>query len=237
MIAPKSGAIVLAGGTSSRMQDYNQPKQFLPLGDQPLIAHSLQQFDRHPWIQHLVVAIADGEESPYIDLLRAIPLSRPLQVVIGGTTRQHSSFNSLQALHHLDNDIALVAIHDAARPFISQDMISQGLDLAHKHGAAEPSVPVTDTIVRQQGATIAEALKRDELVAVQTPQCFQFDLIWQAHQQAQTQSITDTSDDALLIHRLGYTVHLFEGSLDNFKVTHPDDYAKAKDYAASRTRP
>lgn len=227
----KAIAIILAGGVGSRMQGYDQPKQFLPLAEKPLIVHSLQAFDQHPDIQELLVTLPDGILSPYAHLLTEQAFTNPLTIIPGGATRQESSYNALEwiATHRPSTDI--VAIHDAARPFVCERIISEGLSLAHQQGACEPSIPVTDTIVRNHQQKLDQALDRNTLVAVQTPQCFRYALIWEAHQQALTNKQLDSSDDALLVHRLGHTVHLYEGSVDNIKITYLKDYQYAQLYA------
>ena len=118
-----------------------------------------------------------------------------------------------------------VMIHDGARPFLTTDLIGEGLEAAEKTGAAVAAVPVTDTIkLADDNGLVVNTLQRDELWAAQTPQIFRFDIIAQAYKEL----TAEVTDDAAVVEQLGYRVKLYMGDYNNIKVTTPQDLALAK---------
>jgi 2-C-methyl-D-erythritol 4-phosphate cytidylyltransferase len=142
----------------------------------------------------------------------------PTVVVPGGARRQDSVRNGLDALGPCD----WVAVHDAARPFATRDLLLRTLDAAQPTGAAVAAVPVKDTIKRVRDGAVLQTLPRAELWAVQTPQVFRADLLARAHH-----ATDDATDDAALVERLGIQVRVAQGAYDNIKITTPDDLALA----------
>jgi len=150
----------------------------------------------------------------------------------GGATRQASVHSGLEALAGEAPDIVL--IHDAARPFVSQDVISRAIEAAKRTGAAIPVIAVADTIKLVDGAGNVEATpERARLRIAQTPQAFRFDVILDAHRRAAREGRSDFTDDAALAEWAGLTVATFEGDVANMKMTTPEDFLREEARLAS----
>ncbi|WP_117155654.1 2-C-methyl-D-erythritol 4-phosphate cytidylyltransferase [Paraliobacillus quinghaiensis] len=214
-------AIVLAAGMGKRM-DMVQNKQFLMLKDKPLIIHTLTVFEKDPWCDSIVLVIQPTEQERIVALLSNYSFATPIKLIEGGKERQDSAFLGLRALQISDK---LVFIHDGARPFVAQKDLHKLARVANEHHAALLAVPVTDTIKQRNGKRL-KTLDRERLWAAQTPQAFQYDLIWRAHQVARQSSYVCT-DDASLVERLGHPVEIVEGNYKNIKLTTPEDIKKA----------
>jgi 2-C-methyl-D-erythritol 4-phosphate cytidylyltransferase len=157
-------------------------------------------------------------------------LSKVKAVVAGGDSRQLSVYNGLQAVKEIaknDNDIIL--IHDAARPLISQKIISDNIKACQEFGAVDTVIKASDTIISSADAQVINNIpNRSELYQGQTPQTFKLSIILEAHEKAKSGLIPNVTDDAKLVLSLGKDVHLVEGSKQNFKITTFDDLMMLK---------
>jgi len=220
-------ALIPAGGVGARVGSLT-PKQFLALGDGPILAATLRHFARHPAIGAIVVA------APHAFLGRARRAARGLgrraeiTVVAGGSTRQESVWLALQAA---PADTALVVVHDAVRPFIGRALIDAVLQAARDGGAAICALPVADTVKRVRDGRVEATVDRTDLWTVQTPQAFHVEVLREAHEKARRDGIVGT-DDAALVERLGQSVTVVRGLEGNIKITTPGDLRRAR--AASR---
>jgi 2-C-methyl-D-erythritol 4-phosphate cytidylyltransferase len=212
------GAIIVAAGSSQRMGDVD--KNFAPLGGKPLLAWSVDICQKCALVQQIVIAL--NKEG--LELGQKLKENRSWSKVtlcLGGTRRQDSVREGLCRIV----DCNWVMIHDGARPFLTLDLIEQGLKMATKTGAAIAAVPVNDTIkFADDNGVVKETLQRDKLWAIQTPQIFKFDMITKAYEELPT----EITDDAAAVERLGYKVKLYTGAYDNIKVTTPKDLALAE---------
>ena len=218
---PRTAAIIVAAGRGLRAGP-GGPKQFRSLGGRTVVAHSLDAFCRHPdigWVQP--VCHADDRE-PFTAATLGLTYLAP---VSGGATRQASVCAGLKALAKLTPDIVL--IHDAARPFVSDAVITRAIAAAQKTGAAIPTVAVADTIkqVDASGHVVGTPARADLRIA-QTPQSFDFARILAAHERAARDGRDDFTDDAALAEWAGLTVATFEGDHLNMKLTTPEDFAR-----------
>ena len=212
------GAIIVAAGSSQRMGDVD--KIFAPLGGKPLLAWSVDTCQRCDLVQLIVVALNDSSLEPGQKLKRERGWSK-VTLCLGGARRQDSVREGLRKL----KDCNWVMIHDGARPFLTSDLIRQGLEVATETGAAIAAVPVKDTIKLADGnGLIRKTLQRDELWAIQTPQVFTFDIIAEAYRSL----LVEVTDDAAAVEQLGYKVKLYTGAYNNIKVTTPKDLALAR---------
>ncbi|MFH1874668.1 MAG: 2-C-methyl-D-erythritol 4-phosphate cytidylyltransferase [Pseudomonadota bacterium] len=213
------GVIIAAGGIGQRMGG-NRPKQFLEIAGQPIIHHTLQVFQNMEEVKEVVIVLAK-------DYVESFQYQGPKhwQVIPGGKQRQDSVSNGLKVI---SDNCEVVLIHDAARPFISQDLIKQVAKQALNHGAAILACPIKETIkmVNSQN-TIIETIDRSKLWAAQTPQGFELKLFRKAMQAANEAGYVGT-DDASLVERLGNKVHLVEGDSRNIKITTPEDLVIAE---------
>lgn len=207
----KIAALIVAAGSGERFGG-NVPKQYLPLLGKTILQRSVEAFRG---IATDIVIVVNPDHTGTVDF----------KTVAGGSTRQQSVQNGLVALRAAQPDIVL--IHDAARPLVSQRLITQLIEAAEKSGAAIPALPVTDTIKRN-----GKTESREGLYTVQTPQTFRFDLIDSLHQKYSDKSLTD---DAALCEADGHPVIFVNGQPDNIKITHPADLIRAEQYLLSRT--
>ena len=207
----KLSVIITAGGTSSR---YGKKDKLLEkLNGKEVILHSIEAFlPLNPY--EIIVSTTENLEQYIKELTKHIP---NIKFVRGGNTRQASIFNALKDCEKPD----MVAIHDAARPLIKQKDIQNCIDKASKTQAAIIAVKAIDTIKKtNETGKIIETPNRSNLWTVQTPQIFDFNLIFNAHQKLEGQSF---SDDSGMLESLGVDVYIVEGSYSNIKITTPKD--------------
>lgn len=237
-------AVVPAGGRGTRIGD-ETPKQFLQLGEVPLLVHALRVLESNKTICEIVVVVPhDAVTYCQKELLPQFTFSKISKVISGGTRRQDSVWNGLQAV---DGRTEIVLVHDAVRPFVTDTMVEKVVDGAKAHGAAIVAIPLHDTIKRAApDGMIETTLDRQQLWLAQTPQAFGIELLREAHQLSQ-QADVEATDDACLVERIGHRVSIVNGSTDNIKVTRPEDLIMGEailrlrtsetGLAASRNRP
>ncbi len=222
-----NAALVVAGGSGQRLGG-GVPKQYLALGGRPLLAHSLAALDRHPRVGPVRVVIRPEDRALYDAAAADFELLAP---VAGGETRQDSVRLGLESL--AQNGPTNVLIHDAARPLVSHAIIDRVLDSLTESTGAIAAVPLADTLKLGPSGTIRRTIGRGGLWRAQTPQGFRFDAILGAHRAASGKA--GFTDDAAVAEAAGASVALVEGSEDNFKVTGPDDLARAEAILAARS--
>ncbi|QJD94463.1 2-C-methyl-D-erythritol 4-phosphate cytidylyltransferase [Mucilaginibacter robiniae] len=217
--AQKAYAIIVAGGSGTRMQSA-VPKQFLLLNGKPVLMHTLHAFSQSTYKPELIVVLPETYHSYWRELCNEHHFTITHQVVSGGATRFHSVKNGLD---EVDTN-SLVAIHDAVRPLISTTIIDDAYEQAMVKGSAIVCVQSRDS-VRQVKENKSESLLRDEIYLVQTPQTFQAQILKQAYSYSYQESFTD---DASVVEKAGHAIHIIPGSYNNFKITFPDDIAIAE---------
>ena len=224
-------ALIVAAGSGSRMGNADKPKQFLPIYGKPLMIHTIEAFEVHDEIDALVVVTNEA----YIDQVKVwckqYDLGKIKAVVAGGDSRQISVHNGLQAVKAISKDPKndIVLIHDAARPLISQRIITDNIRVCEKYDAVDTVIKASDTIVRSVNEeTISDIPARNELYQGQTPQSFKLSLILDAHEYVKTHEVNNVTDDCKLVLSLGKEVRLVEGSKQNFKITTFDDLMMLK---------
>ncbi len=215
----KKYAIIVAGGTGTRMQG-EVPKQFMLLSGKPVILYSVEAFRAYdPFVQIILVLHPD-----YLDFWNKLCLEFkiiiPFELAKGGKTRFESVSNGLKLIH----EDGLVAIHDAARPVIQSGFISGLFSATATYGSAIPAVTINDTIRVIDGDTSHQA-DRTFLRAIQTPQVFRVSEIQRAYTQPYQHIFTD---DASVMEAAGFQVNLAEGLQENIKITHIQDFALAE---------
>ncbi|MEQ9144723.1 MAG: bifunctional 2-C-methyl-D-erythritol 4-phosphate cytidylyltransferase/2-C-methyl-D-erythritol 2,4-cyclodiphosphate synthase [Parvibaculaceae bacterium] len=219
-------ALIVAAGRGTRAGD-GLPKQYRPVGGQPLLRHCLTAFDAHPRIDQVLTVIHPDDMALFE--AAAKDLSSVSAPVFGGSTRQASVLAGLEALAASSPDCVL--IHDGARPFVDAALIDRVIEALETHDGALPCLAVTDTLRRDEHGLAGETVDRSGLVRAQTPQGFRFASILTAHRAAPQDSFTD---DVALAAASGLTVHLVTGSEDTFKVTEPQDFDRAEQYLLAR---
>ena len=214
----KVAAIIVAGGSSTRMGGTD--KLTLDLCGRTVLSRTLQAFEDCGSIDHVILVASKARASEYAAIISREGFSKVKKVCTGGKRRQDSVAAGLSALGGCD----YVIVHDAARPFVTQEMMEAAIGAVAETGVAIAAVPVIDTIkMAHDDGTVASTIPRHKLWAVQTPQIFDTELLKKAHA-----TITDdVTDDASMAERLGSRVKLFTGSHDNIKITMPTDISVA----------
>jgi 2-C-methyl-D-erythritol 4-phosphate cytidylyltransferase len=217
------GVVIVAAGCGVRLGG-SQPKQYLPIAGVPMLLRAIRPFSSHPDVRQVVVVLPpDDTAGPPAWL--APHVGAGLCLAAGGAQRSDSVANGLAAL---DSACGIVLVHDAARPFVSRDLLDAVIAAARAGEGAVPALPVADTLKQSDdGGHVARTVSRDGLWRAQTPQGFPRELLARAHARAKADGVTGT-DDAFLVERLGGTVRLVAGDPRNVKITTADDLALAE---------
>ena len=209
------------------------PKQFLSLGGEPLIVHSLRILQAADTVDEIILAVPKSDLDYCInELVKQHGFSKVTRVVAGGVERQDSV---RRALEQVTEETEIVLVHDAVRPFLTGQMVSDVIAKADKHGAAIIALPMRDTVKRVgSDQVIQRTVDRHPLWLAQTPQAFRRQWLQEAHRKAHAEGIRAT-DDAYLVEWLGHSVMVVEGSGENIKVTRPEDIVIGEAILASRS--
>lgn len=224
---PSCAAVIVAAGQASRMGGVD--KITAQLAGMPVLCRTLEAFDHNEMVDEVVVVAKAEKLEPISSLCAAYPKVR--LVVPGGATRLESVRAGVSAV---SEKIKFVAVHDGARPLVSDDVISNTIAKAIKFGAAAPAVHVKDTIKVSQSGAVDATPDRRKLFAVQTPQVFDCDLLKAALQNAVDKHL-DVTDDCSCVEALGMNVQLTDGSEENIKITTPLDLDLAELILKKRT--
>ncbi len=215
------GLVLAAAGTGSRFGS-DTPKQFLSFEGKPLYLHALEHFSS--FFEVAVLVLPEGWEEKVETQVQSLSYRERLILEIGGPQRQDSVY---QGLNRLGEEIEIVLVHDAARPFTSTELISSLIEQTRQHEACVPVLPVADTLKEVSDGRVVRTLDREGLSMVQTPQGFEINLLKRAFQQAIQDGFYGT-DEATLVERLGSPVHVVAGETSNLKVTCKEDLGARK---------
>jgi 2-C-methyl-D-erythritol 4-phosphate cytidylyltransferase/2-C-methyl-D-erythritol 2,4-cyclodiphosphate synthase len=214
-------ALIVAAGRGSRAAgEDGRPKQYCPIGGVPILARTIAAFAAHPAVDDILVVI-HPEDAAFYQAASQAHAGRLRKAVAGGARRQDSVRAGLEAL--ASDAPSSVLIHDAARPFVSTELISRVIGSLDAHQAALPCLPVTDTLKWVARGQVVGTAERDQLWRAQTPQGFRFDAILAAHRAAAREPAREFTDDAGVAEWFGLDVALVEGSEDNRKLTTAED--------------
>jgi 2-C-methyl-D-erythritol 4-phosphate cytidylyltransferase/2-C-methyl-D-erythritol 2,4-cyclodiphosphate synthase len=215
------GAVIVAAGTGSRAGG-EKPKQYQVIGGRPVVWWALKSFCDHPSIAHIQPVIGAGQDDLFASATQGLTIDPP---VIGGETRQESCRRGLEAIaRHQETHIL---IHDAARPFVSADLISRVIAGLQQHQSAIPGLAIADTVKKAPFGTIERTIDRTGLWTVQTPQGFAFEAIRAAHEKAIETGQSSLTDDAAVAELAGLEVAIIPGDAENRKMTTAADLAEA----------
>ncbi|HTD41873.1 MAG TPA: 2-C-methyl-D-erythritol 4-phosphate cytidylyltransferase [Mucilaginibacter sp.] len=212
--------IIVAGGSGSRMHSA-VPKQFLILNDLPVLMHTINAFYHCQTKPQIIVVLPIDSHDYWNKLCKVHRFEVPHQLVSGGETRFHSVKNGLALI---EDDNAIVAVHDAVRPLISYEIIDESFECATLYGNAIVAIKSRDS-VRQIKDNRSVSLVRDEIYLIQTPQTFQIAQLREAYLQPYQSYFTD---DASVVEQTGVNINLIGGSYQNIKITYPEDIAIAE---------
>lgn len=210
-------AIIPAAGSSRRMGGEN--KLLIPLNGIPILVYTLQAFHDCDFVDKIILLCKEEDITEYFSICKEYDLYKVFKIAKGGKTRTESV---LAGILNCPDETKWVAVHDAARPFITEEIISDTIKKAQLFGAAAPIVPIKDSIKRVENGKIIENIERDTLAAVQTPQVFEKDLLKKALEQVISDQFPVT-DDCSAVEHLGIQVTTTQGSYENIKITTPED--------------
>lgn len=225
-------AIILAGGKGSRMGNSETPKQYLQLGEKPIIVHTVEKFFVNSAFEQVIVLTPKAWVSHTQNMLKKdLGETNRVTVIEGGATRNDTLQNAIAHIEKnfgLDDDTIIVT-HDAVRPFVTHRIIEENIEAALKYGACDTVIPATDTIVESQnGSTISTIPDRSKMYQGQTPQSFRAKKLMEVYARL-TDEERETLTDACKIFAIkGEPVHLVDGEVFNIKITYPYDLKVAK---------
>lgn len=216
-------AVVVAAGRSRRMA-VTAPvnKMLLEARGRTVLVWTLSIFERSPDVSRIYVTASEEDVGRYEALIAAAGLGKVAQVVVGGDERQASVYRALQAVRDGEGGDPLVAIHDGARPLLSDERLAEVLRAAEDSQGALLCVPAKETLKRVREGHVVETVVREEMMVAQTPQVFGLGALLRAHATAQEDGFKAT-DDASLIERAGGRVRVVIGDYENIKITTPED--------------
>lgn len=205
-------ALIIAGGSGQRMH-LDIPKQFVNVNDKPIIIYTLEQFENHPDIDKILVVCLDGWHEILKAYAKQYSISKLAWVVSGGKTGHQSINNGIDFLADICSDDDIVMIHDAIRPLISSEIISDCIVKCKLFGNGVSAIPCVDTMLMTEDKIKSNiSISRDKIMRVQTPQAYRFGLIHQAYQTAKEKGITDCVYANTLLIELGETLYFAVGS-------------------------
>ncbi len=215
-------AIIVAAGSGQRFGS-DIPKQFVEIGGKPIILHSIERFADCESVSEIIVVLSSDEVERFPERLNRTLVEKVAKIVAGGSTRAGSVLAGLNAA---DPRTEIVAVHDGARPMITDDEIKRVIDAATESGAACLTAPVTDTIKIVEEGWITHTVDRRMLRRAMTPQAFKYSILREAFEGV---DLTDQiTDECYLVEKLGYRIASVPGGSRNIKITHAEDLDLAR---------
>ena len=225
---PHCSVVVVAAGSSERM---GGDKMLMTLGAKPVIIRTLMAFQKSPMVDDIVVVTKREKITAIADMIKLYDITKVTQVISGGATRVESSLAGVSAVRR---GAKLIAIHDGARPLVSQELIERVVKEANEHISAVPVLQSTDTLKRVDSrGVIVEGIDRASVFRVQTPQVFDADIIKGALTKAVEKRLPIT-DDCSAVDMMGFSTYTVEGDAGNIKLTLPEDMVLAEAILKSR---
>lgn len=218
-------AIIVAAGQGKRM-NVGVNKQYIILKGKPILAHTINIFESSPLVKEIIVVVGENEkEKCNKDIINAYDFKKVKALVTGGESRQQSMYNGLKAV---SQNADIVITHDGARPLLEEELLEKSIKETINYGGTVVGVTVKNTIkMVDSDGFIKSTLQRDLLWNIQTPQCFSYNILLEAHNKAIKDGFIGT-DDAMLVEHIGYPVKLVKGNDDNIKITTQEDLVQAE---------
>lgn len=216
-------ALIIAGGSGNRMHQ-DIPKQFITVNEKPVIVYTLEAFESHPEIDGIVVVCIKGWEQVLLAYAKQFNISKLKFIVPGGENGQASIRNGVYELEKQFNYNDLVLIHDAIRPLVSAEIISDCIRVANSYGNATTVIPCAEAMLQtEDGISAIGSYPRDNLKRTQTPQAFRIGDICELHRAALQAGITNSVASCTLMIEMGKQVYFSSGSEKNIKLTTVED--------------
>ena len=198
-------AVIFAGGTGTRMNTKSRPKQFLEMHGKPVLIYTLEHFQNHPQIDHIILVSLAAWLDYAAELVKKFSITKVSAIVPGGSTGQESIYHGIKKAHELYGDKNIVLIHDGVRPLIDKETITIFLKS------------------KKQGE-VGEIFDRSSCFMAKAPQCFTLGDIYEAHQKAIQEDLLNFIDSASLMQHYGLKLYTVEGHAENIKITTPVDF-------------
>jgi 2-C-methyl-D-erythritol 4-phosphate cytidylyltransferase len=218
-------AIIFAGGTGKRMNTKSKPKQFLEMHGKPVLIYTLENFQKHPLIDHIILVCLESWMDYAAGLMKKFGITKVVKIIPGGTTGQESIFHGIKEAEKLYGGNNIVLIHDGVRPLINEETITKCLTCVQKNGNAITTTPAIETIfVNGQNGQVGKIFNRSNCAMARAPQCFYLQDIYRAHLKAQSENRNDFIDSAMLMQHYGADLYMVDGPVENIKITTPTDF-------------
>lgn len=224
----KNYAIILAGGIGSRMGG-PMPKQFLSLNDKPVIVYTLENFERNPNVDGIVIVCVKDWIQHLREILCEYKISKVVDIINGGKTGHDSTRNGIFYLKNKISNDDFIIIHDAARPILPQKAINEMLRIAHEKGNASLAIPCYETVLyTDDGESGNRQLDRSEIMRIQTPQAYKYGPMIKLYEKAEKKNKHDFVYADLVLVYYGETVYFSKGFANNIKITRKEDVPLCK---------
>lgn len=224
--------VILAGGKGTRMGNVEKPKQFMEIGNKPIIVHTIEKFAMNAEFENILVLSPKQWIKHTEDLIRKyIPTDDRIQVIEGGVTRNDTIMNAISYIERLGrlNDDTIIVTHDSVRPFVTHRMLEENIRYAKEYGACDTVIPATDTIVESvDHQSISHIPDRSTMYQGQTPQSFKAKHLKEIYESLAVQEKEILTDACKILVIKGEHVHLVEGEESNIKITYPYDMRVAE---------
>ena len=216
-------ALILAGGIDKRFQ-MDIPKQFVSVNNRPVIIYTLESFQQHPDIDEIIVTCLDGWQEMVRVYCKQFNISKLREIIPGGRDAQESTYRGLQLLQKRMGQGDIVIVHDAIRPLVSAEIITDSIQMCRKKGMGVAATYIMDNIMHSQdGQAGYQSINRYEIMKVQTPQAYDFKLLMDLHNRAIENSCLGAWDNSSLLTRMGEKVYFSKGSDLNLKINTTED--------------
>ncbi len=216
-------AIILAGGVGKRIGN-DIPKQFLEVDGEPILAYTIQAFQDHEMIDRIVVVCVSGWEDKVRNIKERYGLSKICCIKPGGKNSMESISNGIFGIESTSSPDDIVIIHDSVRPLVDEETITDCIEVCKKYGNGCASVPIQETIVKTEDHISSNVnIDRSEIMRVQTPQAYRYDIVNKLYKDAYEMGIHDSTYTNTLMMQLGHPIYLSKGSVVNIKITVIDD--------------
>jgi 2-C-methyl-D-erythritol 4-phosphate cytidylyltransferase len=216
-------ALLMAGGVGLRMFQ-NVPKQFLTVFDKPIMIYTLEAFQKHPDVEAIVVPCLDGWHEILWAYAKQFNITKLKWIVPGGENGQASIRSGVFALREICTDDDIVLVHDAIRPMVSAEIISDCIVKCRRYGSGLAAIDCRETVIQTRDGIKGDvSINRAETKRVQTPQAYRYDKLLWAHEEALRRGVTDAVSTSTIMIELGESIYFALGSEKNFKITDFDD--------------
>lgn len=216
-------ALIIAGGVGTRIQQA-VPKQFMTVFDKPIIAYTMEKFEKHPAIDVIAVVCLEGWDNVLASYAKQYGITKLKHIVPAGKVGQESIRNGIFELEKYYDDNDIILVHDGNRPMVSSDIISDCIAVTKQKGNAITCIPCQEAMLEtEDGVSSTASYPREKLKRTQTPHGFKLKDLVDAHKLANEKNIVNTVASCTLMIELGHQVYFSSGSEKNIKITTPED--------------